>query len=397
MKNRIRELDFFRGACAIVVFLAHLHLWTTFSIQNRLELFIHESFDGFDRAYRFLSWNTGGMHPSVIGFFVLSGVCIALANPTSPNLEIRFSSFLGKRFRRIMPVYWFASILGIIFCLLELNSPSGTGLLSFHSTISFSDLFLRGSTLSSLIPSEVTAGNMTLGTVASEVFLYVTFPVFCMLGLRRFPVCFLISLCLLQVALVRLTPVEYISWAYTSPMMHALFFYVGVLCVDLRIGLRTSPVFILVVSALLFLGFIMAREFLHFRHLSLVLQFFWALFCAGTIFSLINYTRATPSWMVPICSCVTKVGEYSYSLYAVHTPVIMITTWLLVYVGVRNYACYISISLLFTSILTYVSYRLLEKPYLSRSTEPNQALQRMNMLVTDHAPSSMLRAKHVHR
>jgi hypothetical protein len=30
-------------------------------------------------------------------------------------------------------------------------------------------------------------------------------------------------------------------------------------------------------------------------------------------------------------------------------------------------------------------------------TEPNQALQRMNTLVTDHAPSSMLRAKRVHR
>jgi hypothetical protein len=30
-------------------------------------------------------------------------------------------------------------------------------------------------------------------------------------------------------------------------------------------------------------------------------------------------------------------------------------------------------------------------------TEPNQALQRMNMLVTDRAPSSTLRAKHVHR
>ena len=30
-------------------------------------------------------------------------------------------------------------------------------------------------------------------------------------------------------------------------------------------------------------------------------------------------------------------------------------------------------------------------------TEPNQALQRTNMLVTDHAPSSMLRAKRVHR
>ena len=30
-------------------------------------------------------------------------------------------------------------------------------------------------------------------------------------------------------------------------------------------------------------------------------------------------------------------------------------------------------------------------------TEPNQALQRTNMLVTDRAPSSTLRAKHVRR
>jgi hypothetical protein len=30
-------------------------------------------------------------------------------------------------------------------------------------------------------------------------------------------------------------------------------------------------------------------------------------------------------------------------------------------------------------------------------TEPNQALQRMNCIVTDHAPSSMLRAKPRHR
>jgi hypothetical protein len=30
-------------------------------------------------------------------------------------------------------------------------------------------------------------------------------------------------------------------------------------------------------------------------------------------------------------------------------------------------------------------------------TEPNQALQRMNWIVTDCAPSSTLRAKHVHR
>jgi hypothetical protein len=32
-----------------------------------------------------------------------------------------------------------------------------------------------------------------------------------------------------------------------------------------------------------------------------------------------------------------------------------------------------------------------------RTTEPNQALQRMNALVTDRAQSSTLRAKRVHR
>jgi hypothetical protein len=32
-----------------------------------------------------------------------------------------------------------------------------------------------------------------------------------------------------------------------------------------------------------------------------------------------------------------------------------------------------------------------------KKTEPNQALQRTNMLVTDCAPSSTLRAKHVRR
>jgi hypothetical protein len=32
-----------------------------------------------------------------------------------------------------------------------------------------------------------------------------------------------------------------------------------------------------------------------------------------------------------------------------------------------------------------------------KPTEPNQALQRMNVLVTDRAPSGTLRAKRVHR
>jgi hypothetical protein len=35
--------------------------------------------------------------------------------------------------------------------------------------------------------------------------------------------------------------------------------------------------------------------------------------------------------------------------------------------------------------------------FSEKTTEPNQALQRMTTLVTDRAPSSTLRAKRVHR
>ena len=47
--------------------------------------------------------------------------------------------------------------------------------------------------------------------------------------------------------------------------------------------------------------------------------------------------------------------------------------------------------------VNFKDYEYVAKACATKPTEPNQALQRMNMLVTDHAPSSMLRAKHVHR
>ena len=41
--------------------------------------------------------------------------------------------------------------------------------------------------------------------------------------------------------------------------------------------------------------------------------------------------------------------------------------------------------------------RIANKSEIIPARQPNQALQRMNMLVTDRAPSSTLRAKHVRR
>ena len=47
--------------------------------------------------------------------------------------------------------------------------------------------------------------------------------------------------------------------------------------------------------------------------------------------------------------------------------------------------------------VNFEDYFVAAKIERHKRTEPNQALQRMTTLVTDHAPSSMLRAKRVHR
>jgi hypothetical protein len=44
-------------------------------------------------------------------------------------------------------------------------------------------------------------------------------------------------------------------------------------------------------------------------------------------------------------------------------------------------------------LILYSAFMIHER----KAIEPNQALQRMNVLVTDRAPSRTLRAKHVHR
>ena len=47
--------------------------------------------------------------------------------------------------------------------------------------------------------------------------------------------------------------------------------------------------------------------------------------------------------------------------------------------------------------VNFKDYEDVAKACATKATEPNQALQRMNVLVTDRAPSSTLRAKRVHR
>src|SRR3954453_520876 len=73
---RLWSLDVLRGLCAGIVFLSHWHLWSNFAPHGSTERAIRTVSEKVHEAVTLFTWPTGGHHPAVLGFFVLSGFCI---------------------------------------------------------------------------------------------------------------------------------------------------------------------------------------------------------------------------------------------------------------------------------------------------------------------------------
>lgn len=362
--ERVLALDAFRGLCALLVFLAHWNLWCRFHPANDGAALLRIGLDQLDHWYRALIWNTGGCHPGVIGFFVLSGYCIHLAQAapsgTGSRPAMRVRRFLFRRSLRIMPVYLFASFLGLAVCLLQSAAPVADPFVQYHSAYTAGDLLLRFTSLSSIWPSDVMSGNTILGSVSAEIALYCTYPLVVRAGLlNRWPA-LLFGCALLQIAVVRLTPPSHLTWAYNSPMMQALFFYLGAYLAHLR-SYRTIPCRLGWLSVVaVWLSFILVREGPEFRHRALILQGLWALCC---VCILAGWMGLKGPLHEIICRPFVRLGKFSYSLYATHSPAIFMSTWLLLTLGLTNYLLQLAVALALTAVLTFVGYHFLEAPY----------------------------------
>jgi peptidoglycan/LPS O-acetylase OafA/YrhL len=362
--ERVQALDAFRGLCALLVFLAHWNLWCRFHPGSDWSNLLRTGFDQLDHWYRALIWNTGGCHPGVIGFFVLSGYCIHQAQAGAPGTDappaFRARRFLFRRSLRIMPVYLYASLLGLAVCLLQATAPVADPFVQYHSAYSTTDLLLRFTSLSSVWPSEVMSGNTILASVAAEIALYCTYPLMLRAGLlNRWPL-LLIACALLQIAVVRLTPASHLIWAYNSPLMQALFFYLGAYLAHLRahraIPCRTAWLSV----AAVWVMFIVMREGPEFRHRTLVLQGLWAVCC---VLILAGWMGLKGPLHETLCRPFVWLGKISYSLYATHSPAIFLSTWLLLTLGLTNYLLQLTVALGLTVTLTLAGYHFLEAPY----------------------------------
>jgi peptidoglycan/LPS O-acetylase OafA/YrhL len=173
--NRADGIDVLRALLALWVVLTHLVSWCV-AVQGPAAvprwLAATMSFSGN------LFQPVGELHPGVLAFIVLSGYCIHRAGLRGPGAGA-MTGYAFRRFFRIMPVYYLATVAGVIgFVVASRQSPSLAAMLSGTHDINPSCVAAKALFLPALYPGVYECsflGNAPLATVLVEVVLYVIY------------------------------------------------------------------------------------------------------------------------------------------------------------------------------------------------------------------------------
>jgi peptidoglycan/LPS O-acetylase OafA/YrhL len=369
---RLWSLDVLRGLCAGIVFLSHWHLWSDFAPRPGFEAALRRAGDVVHDTLSLLTWPTGGHHPAVLGFFVLSGFCIhypferrALEGGTAPD----WPDYFRRRFRRIMPVYWAACALGLGFVIAETLRPSGSPLLTLHAMSSAGDAIIRAVGLAGVVPREIFAGNYILTTVTVEIFMYAAYPLFYRYAgrgrWRELGLAF-VALHLLSIGMLRyFTP----YWVFNSVFMLGVFWHAGAYAAHLYLTGRgrVSGIWLL----LAWMVFLVLKSVPHFTGLNLLKQAAWGLVCTLGILWAVDLERRRPYLGdLVFTRALRSIGTISYSLYAMHTPAIMLATWALLHLGIREYLIQLAATMAASVAATAAAHYGLERTFYRPRVDP---------------------------
>lgn len=322
---RYWSLDILRGLCALSVFLNHWAMWSNFTPVGEGQRAIHQGLEQVYFVFMHLALPTGGLHPAVICFFVLSGFLVHAPferRSGQPGATLGWRKYLVRRSRRILPVYWTGALLGLLAVAACQWRPVGDPLLLFHTMATPAQVAAVLGGWSCLWPEEIIAGNYTLGTVGVEIVIYVAYPLVLWVAAGRWWLlgAMVVGMQLLAVALRHIVD-PYVLFG--SVLVLALFWYLGALAVHLRLKHAWSvPGWWLGALWALFLGLQMTP---HFLGLNMIKQLVIGLICMGGIVWLLDWEQRQDAWREHGLSRALRwSGEISYPLYAVHTPVILL-------------------------------------------------------------------------
>lgn len=363
---RYWSLDILRGICALSVFLNHWPLWSNFTPVGAVQASIHL---GLERAYYvFISlfWPTGGQHPALIGFFVLSGFCVHAPFERrigQPGAAINWREYFTRRIGRIMPVYWAGVLLGLVVMAAEQWRTAGDPLLMLHTAATPVQVAARLGGWAGLWPEEIFAGNYILNTVGVEILIYLAYPFFFRAAAAGH--WWLLGTIAIGLQLLALTLRDLVNpfVLYTSVLIMGLFWYLGALAAHLRAkhGWRVPGWWLGALWAL----FLCLQMTPHFFGLNMIKQLVWGLLCMVGIVWLIDWEQRNEARREHLLPRLLRwTGEISYPLYAVHTPVILLVNWgLLTLASSRSYAWQLSLNLLLPIAVTLVVHHGIERRF----------------------------------
>ena len=366
--GRLASLDGFRGACGLAVFLTHWFLWANFLPNSEAQWLLHDSLKTAYGLFCQLTWNSGGQHPAVLGFFVLSGFCIHASRArrgVSAAVPHEWRRYFLSRSRRILPVYWWGALLGMGFVWLQNIWPTPNPLLIPHAAGDGRDLLLRVFALPALVPRDVILGNWTLNTVSTEIVIYTLYPLLFLSTRRVGWVAPLAGWIVLQVVALLIAPYFSPTWLVNTPLIMGAYWYVGMLAAEwhYRSG-KILPGWVPLLICGLFFGL---REMSDSASRYVIIHLVRSLGFAAVLLWLIGRETTRPSFATSALGrFLCLAGRTSYSLYVVHTPVIMATTWALdSLAGIRSYSVQLLITLAACIVATALTYWFIERPFLS--------------------------------
>jgi peptidoglycan/LPS O-acetylase OafA/YrhL len=353
--NRLRWLDGVRGAAALFVVLHHMWLgsWPFFPE---------------DRGPVWLGWLLYG-HLAVAVFIVVSGFSLALAPVRHGGRLVGGAGrFIQRRAWRILPAYWAALVLSMVFFAFVLHPETSGG----EAARTF---LIHGALLQDVFQN--TPPNGTFWSIAVEWQIYFVFPLILLVALR-----------LRMVAAVALTAIAVIlahqlaaadpasvfaKIDHLSPQFLALFAF-GVLAswaAHRELPRAVRPLVAAACGAGL-AGFVTLAVTQGSTWMAN--HWFWVDMLFGVIVAGLLLLTATTerSWRSATLGSRPAVllGSFSYSLYLMHAPVLStlykFTLKPLDLAPLPNFAAQVVFLLPPILLCCYGFYRLFERPFLER-------------------------------
>jgi len=376
--NKYSQIDFFRGFAALSVFISHFLGWVSVD-QSTYIVFKR----GFESAMK-LFQQSGEGHPGVICFIVLSGFCIHLPYRSKklegiqPKKEIR--KFFIRRFMRIFPLFLLASLLGIALIILTDGSPVQTLTEQFSGStradITWQNILLKLSTLAEFRVSgypQTYLGNAPLASVVTEIWLYICYPFFFYVLRKKGWG----NLLLLTLLLYSIFPLIYLYlgrepgyswWLFSIFNYYILWTWGAYLCEVTFDVIKIDRKKIYSIWWISILGYFLCLVLLYAFHWHLI-KYVRMLLLAGAFGSMLSILihpayrpdfLKLPTIVRPVYRAICYLGDFSYSLYAIHAPLIFLALW-----SVANYGLNNKILMVFPLLvlsLSLLTYRLIEMP-----------------------------------